>query len=111
MDVMDGKMKSGRFGDFTGNKAHEVAMLFDYTFRNNLNWTFNAKFMNAPEANYVDFGGSNISEATEEDGLFLDGSKDAYTGLVEGRRTWLHLGKVKNVLLTSDYYGKYNQTA
>ena len=47
-------------------------MLFDYTFRNNLNWTFNAKFMNAPEANYVDFGGSNISEATEEDGLFLD---------------------------------------
>ena len=102
MDVMDGKMKSGRFGDFTGNRAHEVAMLFDYTFHNNLNWIFNAKFMNAPEANYVDFGGSNISEATEEDGLFLDGSKDAYTGLVEGRRTWLHFGKVKNVLLTSE---------
>lgn len=55
MDVMDGKMKSGRFGDFTGNRAHEVAMLFDYTFHNNLNWTFNAKFMNAPEANYVEF--------------------------------------------------------
>ncbi len=102
MDVTDGKMKSGRFGDFTGNKAHEVAMLFDYTFRNNLNWTLNAKFMNAPEANYVDFGGSNISEATATDGLFLDGSKEAYTGLVEGRRTWLHFGKVKNALLTSE---------
>lgn len=102
MDVMDGKMKSGRFGDFTGNKAHEVAMLFDYTFRNNLNWTLNAKFMNAPEANYVDFGGSNINKATVADGLFLDGSEDAYTGLVEGRRTWLHLGKVKNALLTSE---------
>ena len=102
MDVTDGKMKSGRFGDFTGNKAHEVAMLFDYTFRNNLNWTLNAKFMNAPEANYVDFGGSNISEATATDGLFLDDSKEAYTGLVEGRRTWLHFGKVKNALLTSE---------
>lgn len=102
MDVMDGKMKSGRFGDFTGNKAHEVAMLFDYTFRNNLNWTLNAKFMNAPEANYVDFGGSNINKATVADGLFQDGSEDAYTGLVEGRRTWLHLGKVKNALLTSE---------
>lgn len=102
MDVMDGKMKSGRFGDFTGNKAYEVAMLFDYTFRNNLNWTVNAKYMNAPEANFVDFGGSNISKATAADGLFADGSTDAYTGLVEGRRTWLHVGKVQNALLTSE---------
>ena len=102
MDVMDGKMKSGRFGDFTGNKAHEVALLFDYTFRNRLNWTVNAKYMDAPEANYVDFGGSNISEATAADGLFADGSSDAYTGLVEGRRTWLHFGKVQNALLTSE---------
>ena len=92
MDVMNGKMKSGRFGDFTGNKAHEVAMLFDNTFRNNLTWTLNAKFMNATEANYVDFCGSKIIIATVADGLFQDGSEDAYTGLVEGRRTWLHLG-------------------
>ena len=56
----------------------------------------------APEANYVDFGGSNINKATVADGLFQDGSEDAYTGLVEGRRTWLHLGKVKNALLTSE---------
>lgn len=102
MDVKDGKIKSARFGDFTGNKAHEVALLFDYTFRNSLNWSLNAKFMNAPEANYVDFGGSNISQATATDNLFLDDSKEAYTGLVEGRRTWLHLGKVKNALLTSE---------
>lgn len=102
MDVMDGKMKSGRFGDFTDNKAHEVALLFDYTFRNNLNWTINAKYMNAPQANFVEFGGSNISEATATDGFFADGSSDAYTGLVEGRRTWLHFGKVQNALLTSE---------
>ena len=102
MDVMDGKMKSGRFGDFTGSKAHEVAVLFDYTFRNNLKGTLNAKFINAPEANFVDFGGSSISKATVADGLFLDDSQDAYTGLVEGRRTWLHFGKVKNALLTSE---------
>lgn len=38
----------------------------------------------------------------ENDGLFLDDSNEAYTGLVEGRRTWLHFGKVKNALLTSE---------
>lgn len=102
MDVMDGKKKSGRFGDFTDNKAHEIALLFDYTFQNNLNWTLNGKFINAPAANYVDFGGSNISQAATADGLFEDGAKDAYTGLVEGRRTWLHFGKVKNALFTSE---------
>lgn len=102
MDVRDGKMKSGRFGDFTGNKAHEIAVLFDYTFRNKLKWTLNAKYMNAPEADYVDFGGSNINEATVADGLFTDNSESAYTGLVEGRRTWLHLGKIQNALITSE---------
>lgn len=102
MDVTDGKMKSGRFGDFTGNKAHEVAVLFDYTFCNKLKWTLNAKYMNAPEANYVDFGGSNISKATVADALFTDDTEDAYTGLVEGRRTWLHFGKVQNALITSE---------
>lgn len=102
MDVLDGKIKSGRFGDFTDNKAHEVAMLLDYTFRNELKWKFNAKFMNAPEANYVDFGGSNISEASAADRLFTDNSQEPYTGLVEGRRTWLHFGKVKNMLITSE---------
>lgn len=102
MDIMDGQLKSGRFGDFTDNKAHEVAALFDYTFSNNLKWTLNAKYMDAPTANYVDFGGSNISEATAEDGYYLDGSDTPYTGLIEGRRTWLHFGKVKNALLTSE---------
>lgn len=102
MDVMDGKMKSGRFGDFTDNRAHEVAALFDYTFLNDLNWTVNAKFMTAPKANYVDFGGSNISQSTAADGLFMDDSDTPYSGLVEGRRTWLHIGKVKNALLTSE---------
>lgn len=101
MDVMDGKMKSGRFGDFTDNKAHEVAMLFDYTFDNGLKWNLDFKYMNAPEANYVDFGGSTISEATAADQLFTDDGT-AYAGLVEGRRTWLHFGKVQNALLTSE---------
>lgn len=102
MDILDGKVKSGRFGDFTGNKAHEAAVLFDYRFRNGTQWTLNAKYMNAPEANYVDFGGSNISRATAADALFADGSQTPYEGLVEGRRTWLHFGKVQNALFTSE---------
>lgn len=102
MDVADGKIKSGRFGDFSGNKAHEVAVLFDYNFRNGLYWSLNAKYMNAPEADYVDVGGSNIYEVTAADGLFAQGASTAYAGLVEGRRTWLHEGKVRNALLTSE---------
>ncbi len=102
MDVADGTMKSGRLGDFTDNKAHEAAILFDYTFNKGLKWTLNAKYTNAPSANYADFGGSNISEATAADALFTDNSKTPYTGLIEGRRAWLHLGKVQNALLTSE---------
>ena len=101
MDILDGKMKTGRFGDFTGNKAHELALLYDYRFDNGTEWSLHAKYMNAPEANYVDFGGSTISRATAADNLLLeDGS--AYEGLVEGRRTWLHFGKVQNALLTTE---------
>lgn len=60
-----------------------------------------AKFMNAPEANYVDFGGSNINKATVADGLFQDGSEEPIPDWSKaGVR--LHLGKVKNALLTSE---------
>ena len=101
MDILDGKMKTGRFGDFTGNKAHELALLYDYRFDNGTEWSLHAKYMNAPEANYVDFGGSTISRATAADNLLLDNGS-AYEGLVEGRRTWLHFGKVQNALLTTE---------
>lgn len=101
MDILDGKMKTGRFGDFTGNKAHELALLYDYRFDNGTEWSLHAKYMNAPEANYVDFGGSTISRATAADNLLLENGS-AYEGLVEGRRTWLHFGKVQNALLTTE---------
>ena len=101
MDILDGKMKTGRFGDFTGNKAHELALLYDYRFDNGTEWSLHAKYMNAPEANYVDFGGSTISRVTAADNLLLDNGS-AYEGLVEGRRTWLHFGKVQNALLTTE---------
>ena len=101
MDILDGKMKTGRFGDFTGNKAHELALLYDYRFAGGTEWSLHAKYMNAPEANYVDFGGSTISRATAADNLLLDNGS-AYEGLVEGRRTWLHFGKVQNALLTTE---------
>ena len=101
MDILDGKMKTGRFGDFTGNKAHELALLYDYRFDNGTEWSLHAKYMNAPEANYVDFGGSTISQVTAADKLLLDNGS-AYEGLVEGRRTWLHFGKVQNALLTTE---------
>lgn len=102
MDVMDGKLKQGQWGDFTSNRANEIQALFGYQFENGLTWTANAKYMDAPRANYVDFGGSTISQATAADNLFAEGSGEAYTGLVEGRRTWLHIARVKNALLTSE---------
>ncbi len=101
MDILDGRMKTGRFGDFTGNKSHELALLYDYRFDNGTEWSVNAKYMNAPEANYVDFGGSTISRVTAADNLLLEDGT-AYEGLVEGRRTWLHFGKVQNALLTTE---------
>ena len=101
MDIMDGKMKKANIRDLADNRSHEVALLTDYTFDNGLKWTLNMKYMNAPEANYVDFGGSTISELTESDG-YLSADGTPYEGLVEGRRTWLHFGKVQNFLVTSE---------
>lgn len=101
MDIMDGKMKKANLRDLADNRSHEVALLTDYTFDNGLKWILNMKYMNAPEANYVDFGGSTISELTESDG-YLSADGTPYKGLVEGRRTWLHFGKVQNFLVTSE---------
>lgn len=102
MDVMDGQIKTGRWGDFTNNQAHDVTALFDYTFGNGYMLNLSAKYMDAPHANYVDFGGSNIFQATAADNLFKEGSDTPYTGLAEGRRTWLHIGKVKNAMFTGE---------
>lgn len=100
-DIMDGKMKKANLRDLEDNRSHEVTFLTDYTFDSGLKWNLDMKYMTAPEANYVDFGGSTISELTESDGYTLsDGTP--YAGLVEGRRTWLHFGKVKNFLVTSE---------
>lgn len=104
---MDGKIKSGRWGDFIDNMSHEVAALFDYSFANGYNLNLRAKYMDAPNANYVDFGGSSIFRATETDNLFMDGSDVPYTGLAEGRRTWLHFGKVRNALFTGEISKTY----
>lgn len=101
LDIMDGKMKKANLRDLEDNRSHEVTFLTDYTFDSGLKWNLDMKYMTAPEANYVDFGGSTISELTESDGYTLsDGTP--YAGLVEGRRTWLHFGKVKNFLVTSE---------
>lgn len=101
LDIMDGKMKKANLRDLEDNCSHEVTFLTDYTFDSGLKWNLDMKYMTAPEANYVDFGGSTISELTESDGYTLsDGTP--YAGLVEGRRTWLHFGKVKNFLVTSE---------
>ena len=87
MDIMDGKMKTCNLRDMADNRSHEVTLLTDYTFDNGLKWNLDFKYMNAPEANYVDFGGSTISEITAADGYTLsDGTP--YSGLIEGRRTW-----------------------
>lgn len=110
MDVMDGKMKQGRWGDFTDNISHDITLHFDYLFGDNYKLDVNAKYMIAPHADYVDFGGSTIFEATAGDGLYLPGEEQPYIGLAEGRRTWLHFGKVNNALLTAELtksFGKH----
>lgn len=106
MDVMDGKIKTGRWGDFTNNEAHEATVLFEYTPNNTTALNLNAKYMNAPHANFVDYGGSTIFQADTSDNLFTGGSETPYTGLVEGRRSWLHIGKVSNLLLTGELVKK-----
>lgn len=106
MDVMDGKIKTGRWGDFTNNEAHEATVLFEYTPNNTTALKLNAKYMNAPHANFVDYGGSTIFQADTSDNLFTGGSETPYTGLVEGRRSWLHIGKVSNLLLTGELVKK-----
>lgn len=111
MDVMDGKIKSGRWGDFTNNQAHEVSVLSDYTFDSGYVMNLRAKYMYAPHANYVDFGGSSIFQATDADNLFEDDSDTPYDGLAEGRRTWIHIGKVSNILFTGELskrFGNHN---
>lgn len=62
-------MKTWNLGDGSENRANEIALISDYRFRNDLLWKFNLKYMDAPRANYVDFGGSTISEVTANDGL------------------------------------------
>ncbi len=108
MDVLDGKMKKGRWGDFTDNFAHDITAHFDYVFGNNYKLDVNAKYMIAPHANLCDFGGSSIFETTEADKLYKPGEDNPYIGLAEGRRTWLHVGKVSNALLTAEFSKAYN---
>lgn len=108
MDIMDGQMKKANLKDLTHNRSHEVALLTDYACDNGMRWTLNMKYMNAPEANYVDFGGSTISRITATDG-YIDGDGNPFEGLVEGRRTWLHAGKVQNFLATSELQKQFGR--
>ena len=101
MDIMDGKMKAGDLADLSESYSHEVTLLTDYTFNNGLKWNLDMKYMNAPKADYVDFGGSTISEVDASAGyLHPDGTP--FEGYIDGRRTWLHFGKVQNFLVTSE---------
>ena len=101
LNTKTGQMETWNMDEGSDNRAHEVALLTQYQFDNGWQWKLNAKYMNAPHANYVDYGGSTISEVNEDAGYQLaDGT--AYSGLIEGRRTWLHVGKVSNALLTTE---------
>ncbi|MDE5901446.1 MAG: TonB-dependent receptor [Muribaculaceae bacterium] len=107
MDVLDGKIKKGRWGDFTDNYAHDVTACFDYLFGDNYRLDVNAKYMLAPHADYCDFGGSSIFATDANDRLYKPGESSPYVGLAEGRRTWLHAGKVSNALLTAELNKSY----
>lgn len=100
-------METWNMSDGSENHANEIALISQYQFDNGWLWKFNAKYMNAPRANYVDYGGSTISQVSEADGYQLsDGA--AYSGYIEGRRTWLHVGKVSNALLTTEISKQLN---
>ena len=102
-DIMNGQQKTWNFNKGSENRSHEVALLSNYRFDNGLQWKFDAKFMYVPVANYVDFGGSTISEVTAADGYTLDeNGQNPYEGLIEGRRTWLHFGKVTSGMFTTE---------
>ena len=107
LNTKSGKMETWNMNEGSENHANEVALVSQYQFDNGWLWKFNAKYMNAPRANYVDYGGSTISKVSEADGYQLsDGS--AYSGYIEGRRTWLHIGKVSNALLTTEITKQLN---
>ncbi len=59
-----GKMETWNMTDVNDNHANEMALVSQYQFDNGWLWKFNAKYMNAPRANYVDYGGSSISEVS-----------------------------------------------
>lgn len=68
-------METWNMSDGSENHANEIALISQYQFDNGWLWKFNAKYMNAPRANYVDYGGSTISQVSEADGYQLsDGS-------------------------------------
>ena len=107
LNTKSGKMETWNMSDGSENHANEIALISQYQFDNGWLWKFNAKYMNAPHANFVDYGGSTISQVSEADGYQLsDGS--AYSGYIEGRRTWLHVGKVSNALLTTEISKRLN---
>ena len=107
LNTKSGKMETWNMSDGSENHANEIALISQYQFDNGWLWKFNAKYMNAPRANFVDYGGSTISPVSKADGYQLsDGS--AYSGYIEGRRTWLHVGKVSNALLTTEISKQLN---
>ena len=107
LNTKSGKMETWNMSDGSENHANEIALISQYQFDNGWLWKFNAKYMNAPRANFVDYGGSTISQVSEADGYQLsDGS--VYSGYIEGRRTWLHVGKVSNALLTTEISKQLN---
>lgn len=108
MDVMDGRLKNANLRDLNTNRSHEVSLLTGYTFDSGLKFSLNMKYMNAPKADYVDMGGSAISEAGESDG-YLTPEGTPYKGLVDGRRSWFHFGKINEFLLTSELQNRYGR--
>ena len=110
LNTKTGQMETWNLNEGSENRANEVTLVTDYRLDNGLQWKLSAKYMDAPRANYVDFGGSTISEVTAADGYSLpDGTP--YNGLIEGRRTWLHIGKVRSAMLTTELtksFGNHN---
>lgn len=111
---LDGSPQVWNMQNAMDNHTNEVTFLFENTFKNGLKWNVNAKFMDVPRANYIDFGGSTISKV--ENGVLGDyvfstdaNGQDVYSGYVDGRRTWVHYAKIRSFMLTTELYKQFGR--
>lgn len=114
LDMRSGKVTNVGLNDESANRGHELMFNLDYTFNNELRWTFNAKIMKshnsyvwvgAPSINKVTNGIEEGTEAGDETTIYyLNGTDDKFTGMKQNRMAYFHYGDIQAVMLTSELH-------